>query len=140
MITIADLTPIAFCIQTDDLFDFRSFKSGFGDYITLMEKDRELSNFIIPMKRELNSQDQRNFLNGYKLVIIRNLDKILSLVKSRYERIDSKTVEKIIEEGKKLIRDVILAEDFERISSLEPRFKSKIMLPTYSLFNKLLER
>jgi len=141
MITIADLTPVAFCIQTDDLFDFRTFKSAFADYIILMERDKELSSFLMPMKRKLNSPvERKNFLEGYKLIIIRNLDKIIALVKSRYQRIDLKTVEKITTEGKKLIREVILAEDFDAISKLEPRFKSKIMLPTYSLFNKLLKR
>ena len=126
MITIADLTPVAFCIQTDDLFDFRTFKSAFADYIILMERDKELSSFLMPMKRKLNSPvERKNFLEGYKLIIIRNLDKIIALVKSRYQRIDLKTVEKITTEGKKLIREVILAEDFDAISKLEPIFKSK---------------
>jgi len=66
LITLAELTPLAFCIQTDDLFDFKVFQSSFGDHIVLRERNPELSEFIVQEKRELNSSlHQIKFLEGY---------------------------------------------------------------------------
>jgi len=137
MITLADLTPLAFCIQTEDLFDVKGFQTTFADYFLLRKQDRELEGFLVAVKRKVNSSvERKEFLEGYKLVLIRNIDKIVSLVRGRYEKISLKDVEQIENAGKELIREIILADDFDRIAQLEPKFKRNILFPVYQLFNK----
>jgi len=139
-ITLAELTPVAFCIQTDDLFDFKMFQSSFGDHIVLREKNQELSEFIIQAKRELNSSMQQiKFLEGYKLVIVRNLDKIMSLVESRYSNVDKAAVDRILTTCRQLIKKVLVAENFQKIQELEPTFKKEVLLRVYSLFTQTLK-
>jgi hypothetical protein len=140
IITLAELTPLAFCIQTDDLFDFKMFQSSFGDHIVLREKNPELSEFIVQSKRELNSTMQQiKFLEGYKLVIVRNLDKIMSLVESRYSSIDKAAVDRILAACRQLIKKVLVAENFQKIQELEPTFKKEVLLRVYSLFSQTLK-
>jgi len=140
LITLAELTPLAFCIQTDDLFDFKVFQSSFGDHIVLRERNPELSEFIVQEKRELNSSlHQIKFLEGYKLVLIRNLDKIMSLVESRYSNIDKASVERILATCRQLIKKVLVAENFQKIQELEPTFKKEVLLRVYSLFSQTLK-
>jgi len=140
IVTLAELTPLAFCIQTDDLFDFKIFQSSLGDHIVLREKNQELGEFIIQAKRELNSSMQQiKFLEGYKLVIIRNLDKIMSLVESRYSNIDKLTVDKILASCRQLIKKVLVAENFQKIQELQPTFKKEVLLKVYSLFSQTLK-
>lgn len=138
--TLADITPLAFCIQTDDLFDFKNFQSSFGDYLLLRERDKEFETFIMDIKRKINiSSLQHNYLEGYKLVLIRNLDKIMSLVEGRYSTIDKKSVDSIIVNIKQLIRKILAAEDFQKIQELEPSFRRNVMLQVYSLFLKSIK-
>jgi len=140
IITLAELTPLAFCIQTDDLFDFKMFQSSFGDHIVLRERNPELSEFIVQSKRELNSTiQQTKFLEGYKLVIVRNLDKIMSLVESRYSSIDKAAVDRILTACRQLIKKVLVAESFQKIQELEPTFKKEVLLRVYSLFTQTLK-
>lgn len=140
MITLAELVPLAFCIQTDDLFDFKTFQSSFGDHVVLREKDAELSEFLLQAKRELNSTMQQiKFLEGYKLVLVRNLDKIMSLVQSRYSNIDKPTIDRILTSCKQLIKKVLVAENFQKIQELEPTFKKEVLLKVYSLFSQSLK-
>jgi|YelNatPaOPRAMG01_1025707.scaffolds.fasta_scaffold121904_2 hypothetical protein len=140
IITLAELTPLAFCIQTDDLFDFKMFQSSFGDHIVLRERNPELSEFIVQSKRELNSTMQQiKFLEGYKLVIVRNLDKIMSLVESRYSSIDKAAVDRILTACRQLIKKVLVAESFQKIQELEPTFKKEVLLRVYSLFSQTLK-
>jgi hypothetical protein len=140
IITLAELTPLAFCIQTDDLFDFKMFQSSFGDHIVLRERNPELSEFIVQSKRELNSTMQQiKFLEGYKLVIVRNLDKIMSLVESRYSSIDKAAVDRILTACRQLIKKVLVAENFQKIQELEPTFKKEVLLRVYSLFTQTLK-
>jgi hypothetical protein len=86
------------------------------------------------MKRDLTLRDPKKFLDGYKAVIISNIDKILSLVSARYASIDLKKVEEIVKSGMELIKKVFFAASFEEIKSFEPIFKTKISLPVQSLF------
>jgi hypothetical protein len=140
IITLAELTPLAFCIQTDDLFDFKMFQSSFGDHIVLRERNPELSEFIVQSKRELNSTMQQiKFLEGYKLVIVRNLDKIMSLVESRYSSVDKAAVDRILTACRQLIKKVLVAESFQKIQELEPTFKKEVLLRVYSLFSQTLK-
>lgn len=134
-LTIHDITPIGLCIATQELFDVKRYQANFCDNLLLRAKEKDLETVLLPLKREINSSiSQKKFLDGHKAVIINNMDKILGLVSSRYSRINFKTVENIVEEGKQLIRKVSYAENFDQIASLEPTFKSKIVLPVYSLF------
>jgi hypothetical protein len=136
-ITLAELTPVALCIQTDDLFDFKTFQSSFGDHIVLRERDQELSELIIQTKRELNSTlQQTKFLDGYKLVLVRNLDKIMSLVQSRYSSIDKGATDKVLMSCRNLIKKILIAENFQKIQELEPIFKREVLLKVYALFSQ----
>ncbi|MDT7858821.1 MAG: hypothetical protein RQ930_02115 [Candidatus Aenigmarchaeota archaeon] len=136
-ITLAELTPVALCIQTDDLFDFKTFQSSFGDHIVLRERDQELSELIIQTKRELNSTlQQTKFLDGYKLVLVRNLDRIMSLVQSRYSSIDKDATDKVLMSCRNLIKKVLIAENFQKIQELEPIFKREVLLKVYALFSQ----
>lgn len=138
--TLADIVPLAFCIQTDDMFDFKNFQSSFGDYLLLRDRNTEFEQFVMDMKRKLNlSATQQEFLEGYKLVLIRNLDKIMSLVEGRYSTIDKKTVDSIISSIKQIIRKVLAAEDFQKIAELEQTFRRNVMLQVYSLFLKSIK-
>ncbi|MEM5815185.1 MAG: hypothetical protein QXD89_01710 [Candidatus Aenigmatarchaeota archaeon] len=138
--TIADITPLAFCIQTADLFDFKNFQSSFGDHLLLRERSIEFEDFLMNLKRRLNlTSTQTNFFEGYKLILIRNLDKIMSLVEGRYSTLDKKTVDSITSTIKQLIRKILVAEDFQKIQELEPIFRREVMLQVYSLFLKSIK-
>ena len=137
--TLADLNPLAFCIQVDDMLDFKNFQSTFGDHLILRERNKEFEEFFIDIKRRINlTSTQQEFLQGFKLVLIRNIDKIMSLVESRYSSIDKKTVDSIISICKDLIRKVLVAEDFQKIQELEPTFRRNVLLQVYSLFLKTI--
>jgi hypothetical protein len=133
-LTIHDITPIGLCIATQDLFDAKRFQSNFCDNLLLRAKDTKLGPSIINLKRELNSKtNQKKFLDGYKAIIISNIDKIIGLA-SRYAQTNLRATEQIISAGKELMEKVMFADSFEDIAALEPMFKSKITLPVYELF------
>lgn len=140
-ITLADITPVALCISTQELFDTKRFKLNFCDNLLLRVKDEILEPTLTKIKRELNTKAlEKKFLEGYKAVIISNIDKILGLVASRYAKIDLKQTQSVVAEGKDLIERVSLAESFEEIGKLEPIFKSKITLPVYEMFLSYLKQ
>ncbi len=135
-LTISDLEPIGLCLVTQDLLDTKRFMEYFGDNVILRMKDKSLSDFILPLKREINSNiNQKKFFEGYKIVIINNIDKILSHL-GKFASLDVRAVENMVKEGKDIIKKVIFAGSFEELKKLEPIFKSKITLPLYSLFLK----
>lgn len=139
VVTLQTVAPVGLCIATEDLFDAKRFQQNFCDNLLLRARDRNLEPKIISIKREINSSiTQRKFFDGYKAVIINNIDKILSIVSSRYAQIDLRSVEAIIAEGKRLIDKVLNADGFDKITQLESEFKSKITLPVYELFAKSL--
>ncbi len=140
-LTLHDITPIGLCIATQDLFDAKRFKQNFCDNLLLRARDKILEPKIISLKRELNSfATEKRFLEGYKVVIINNMDKILSITSSRYVSTDLRMVESIVFNGKKLMEKVLSAGNFETIASLESEFKSKITLVIYELFIKSLKQ
>ncbi|MEM5794527.1 MAG: hypothetical protein QXS48_00150 [Candidatus Aenigmatarchaeota archaeon] len=140
-ITLADITPIALCISTQELFDAKRFQLNFCDNLLLRARDEILEPTLVKIKRELNTKGlEKKFLEGYKAIIISNIDKILGLVASRYSKIDLKLSQSVIMEGKDLIEKVSLAESFEEIAKLEPVFKSKITLPVYEMFLSYLKQ
>jgi hypothetical protein len=140
-ITLADITPVALCISTQDLFDAKRFQLNFCDNLLLRLKDEFLGPIVSKIKREINTKDfEKKFLEGYKIVIISNIDKIIGLVSSRYSKVDLKLAESVVAEGKDLIEKVSLANSFEEIAKLEPVFKSKITLPVYEMFLSYLKQ
>lgn len=140
-ITLADITPVALCISTQELFDAKRFQLNFCDNLLLRARDEILEPTLTKIKREINTKGlEKKFLEGYKAVIISNIDKILGLVASRYAKIDLKLSQSVITEGKDLIEKVSSAESFEEIAKLEPIFKSKITLPVYEMFLSYLKQ
>jgi hypothetical protein len=140
-LTLHDITPVGLCIATQDLFDAKRFRANFGDNLLLRSNDQKLKPKLMNLKRELNSMStEKKFLDGHKTAIINNIDKILSLVSSRYTQIDLKSVEAIFENGKELIDKVFFATNFDDIARLEPTFKSKITFPVYELFLDQMKR
>lgn len=138
---MSDITPVALCIATQDLFDAKRFRSNFCDNLLLRMKDVRLEGKIQKLKRELNSvMTEKNFLDGHKTAIISNVDKIMALVTSRYSQMDLRLSENIVRDGKELIDKVILAENFEQIASLEWTFKSKITIPVFELFTTYMKK
>ena len=140
-ITLNDSRPIGLCVATEELFDTKRFLLNYCDGLILREQDQALKNKLISMKRELNSfRSQLKFFQGYKTIIVNNMDKIIGLVNSRYSHFDSNTVSEVSGNCKNLISKILKAENFEDISKLEAEFKSKVTLPTYKLFITNLKR
>lgn len=141
MVALADMMPVSLCIATQELFDTKRFAANFGDNLILRAKDKELEPFLIQLKRDLSmTATQKKFLDGHKTAIISNIDKILGFVSARYSSISYKTVESIIKAGKEIIRKVLIADNFDQISKLEPDFKNKITFPTYGLFTDSMKK
>ena len=133
-LTMQDIKPVSLCIATEELFDSKRFRENFCDNLVLKARDKEIEELVSPLKKEITLRNPKKFLEGYKAVIMSNIDKILSLVSARYSSVDFKKVEDIVKSGKELIKKVYFAESFEEINSLGEIFRRKISLPTYSLF------
>ena len=134
-LTLHDIKPIGLCITTQDLFDTKKFLHSFCDSFILRGKDIALKNDLTALKREMNAfMTQQKFLDGYKAIITSNIEKILCLVSSRYEKMDIHGVERIRMDSKDLIKKILKTNNFEEIFGLEAEFKTKITLPTYELF------
>jgi len=139
--TLYDVRTVGLCIATEELFDARRFLLNFCDMFILRCNDTSLKTKLLDFKRELNSmRTQKKFFEGYKAVIMNNIDKILRLARSRYGKISPEAVDRIVTDGKNLVKKVLKAEDFEDISSLESEFRSKITLPAYKLFIDYMKR
>jgi uncharacterized protein YqgQ len=137
---MSDMIPVSLCLATQELFDVKRYQQNFGDFSVLRSRDTEIESILMPIKKELTSGMQDKYLHGHKAVIISNIDKIISLVAGRYMNINIKSAESVIKNGKWMIKMVAQAQSFQEILALEPVFKSKIVLPVYSMFleyNKL---
>jgi hypothetical protein len=135
MITFQEIEPIGLCIATQGLFDKR-FRSNFGDTMILRDKDAALEPTLMKIKRELNSgMSERKYLEGHKMAIVNNIDKILALA-GRYVSTSINETDAIVTNGKGLMKKVLNAESFDEIGTMEGEFKSKITLPVYELFMK----
>ena len=140
-VTMVDMQPVGICMVTQDLFDAKRFQRNFCDTLLMRAKDRVMEEVLVAAKRELNaSATEKKFLDGYKIVIASNIDKILSIVSSRYAQIDHRMVEEIVTSGKDLMKRIMFADNFDQIASLEATFKSKVNLPTYHLFLESMKR
>lgn len=139
-LTLHDIIPVGLCISTQDLFDAKRFQANFCDNLLLRVRDKSLEAGLTKLKRELNSiSTEKKYLDGHKTAIVSNIDKILSLVASRYLQFDLKSAEEIIDNGKDLIQRVLLSNSFDEIATLEGTFKSTITLPVYSLFTQQMK-
>ena len=139
--TMMDIQPVGICIVTQDLFDAKRFQKNFCDNLLMRIKDRTIEDVLVSAKRELNSSaTEKKFLDGYKIVIANNIDKILSIVSSRYAQIDHRMVGEIVANGKDLIKRIMFADNFDQIAGMEATFKSKVNLPTYHLFLESMKR
>jgi hypothetical protein len=139
-LTLHDITPVGLCIATQELFDAKRFQQNFCDHLILRTKDSELGPSVSNLKRELNSQNQKKFLEGHRTAIISNIDKIMSLVTARYHSMDMRVSENVIQNSKDLITRVMYATTFDDIARLEPMFKSGVTLPVYELFMSSMKR
>ena len=140
-LTLHDITPVGLCIATQELFDARRYQLNFCDHLLLRSKDKGLMQPVSNMKRELNSPDsQRKFLEGHKAAIISNVDKIMSLVTARYNTMDMRMTENVVNSAKDLMQRVMFATSFDDIARLEPMFKSGVTLPVYELFMNYMKR
>lgn len=134
-LTLHDIKPIGLCISTQELFDTKRFLLNYCDNLVLRGDDVKLKNKLTTIRRELNSmRGQVKFLEGYKAILISNIDKIMALVDSRYAKTFLEDVQTVKKSGRKIIEKILDANSFEEIMSLENDFKSNIVLPTYRLF------
>jgi len=139
MITMQEIEPLALCMATQQLFDKR-FRSNFGDTLILRSRDPELEPRLLKIKREMNSSmTEARYLEGHKMNIINNIDRILALI-SRYAKSDLRAVESILLGGKDMIKKVIAATSFDEIGGMEAMFKSQILLPVYELHTKQFKK
>jgi len=139
MISLYDLTSIGLCVATQQLFDTKKFRLEFCDNTLLRIKEPSLHLKILEMKREMNSRiENEKYFNGFKAILLNNIDKILFMVNTEYSSIDSTAVDKIVRSGKELMKKIIEAKSFEEIRELEGEFKSSITLPVYELFKRYL--
>jgi hypothetical protein len=136
-----EVIPLGLCIATQDLIDAKRFQLNFGDNLVLRNRDRTLHPKLTAIKRELNSSmNQKKYLEGHKLAIVSNIDKIIALVSTRYSQLDLNLVDSVIFNGKQIIQKVLEAESYEKIAELDPLFKSKVTLPVYDLFIRHLKK
>jgi hypothetical protein len=134
-ITLNDVKPISLCITTEELLDSKRFLYNFCDTLILRGKDNRLKEDLKSVKKEMNDfRTQLRFLNGYRTVIINNIDKILALINSRYYKTDPVKIDRIAMDGKDIIKKILNVENFEGLIALEPEFKGKITLPIYQFF------
>jgi hypothetical protein len=141
MLTLNDITPVGLCMVTQDMLDVRRYRANFCDNLLLRARDKNLEPSLTSIKIELNSvAADRKFLEGHKVAIVNNIDKILASVSARYAVIDLKAVEGIVASGKELIEKVLAANSFSTMAILEPEFKSKITLPVYGLFTEYMNK
>jgi hypothetical protein len=140
-LTLSDIMPVGLCIATQELFDAKRFRNNFCDFLLFRAKDMKFTSTVIETKRQLNSSSMESkFLEGHKTAIISNIDKIISLVSSRYANIDARGVERIVERAKNMINRVLTAENFDQITVLEPEFRNGVTLPVYELFSAYSKR
>jgi hypothetical protein len=140
-LTLHDIKPIGLCISTLELFDTKRFLLNYCDGLVLRGDDVRLKNKITNMRRELNSiRGQPKFLEGYKAILVSNIDKIIALVDSRYAKTFSEDVGLVKKSGNGLIDKILGANNFEEIMILENSFKSNVVLPTHRLFIDDLKR
>ena len=134
-LTLRDMKPIGLCTTTEELFDTRRFLMNFCDGLLMANIDSSLKNRINFTKRDMNAfRTQGNFLHGYKTIIANNMDKIMKIAESRFKKSNPSETNKLLADGKEMVRAILNAEHFDDIAKLETDFKNKISLPIYHMF------
>jgi hypothetical protein len=138
VVTLNESRPIGLCVATEELFDTKRFLLNYCDGMILKGQDQLLRNRLISVKRDLNSfSSQPKFLQGYKAIMVSNMDKIIGLVSSRFPTSANPHSSRIVADAKGLMAEVLKAENFQDISKLEANFRSRVTLPTYKLFTSV---
>ncbi len=136
-ITLHESSLLGFCLVTQELLDHKKFILNFCDGVILKSSDTSLKQPLVEMKKELNSfKVQKKFLDGYKAILLYNMDRILNMTVSRFAKVDPKSVEKIVESIKSIMKKVSTLQDFDSFSGLDAEFKKKVTLPIYELYIK----
>jgi len=137
VVTMHEIAPLGLCMITEEMLDAKRFLLNFCDNIIIRSEDQRLKSQLTTIKKELNAiRTQPKFFEGYKAVILNNIDRIINLTKSRFEKIDFKIVGSVINDGKEIMKKVLNAQSFDELMSLAPEFKRKITLKVYELYLK----
>lgn len=142
IITLSEIKPLALALSTYELFEGKKIKLDFGSIILLKYKDPYTEKILNEYKKDLLlSSTSKKFVEGLKLVIIYNLDRIIGLAHSRFDRLNPARVKEIEMKAKNLIKrvneEVFSINDLEK---LKDDFKRDILLPIYQLFNELRKK
>jgi len=129
------------CLATQELLDVKKFLLNFCDGILLKSTDDSLKRRISQIKRDLNAfKVQDKFLDGYKAVLLNNMDRIINLTISRFSKLKPNEVEKIVKSVKEIMEKILNAQKFEDFLPLEAEFKKKVTLPLYELYIEVQKR
>lgn len=133
---MTELKPLALAMVIYDMLDTKEVKLT-GDAIILKYKDPFMEKEFQKIRKELMlSSTSNKYVDGFKLALLYNLDKLLPLVASRYKSIDpARTQEvqtKIKEIMRKIVTNVVEMNDFD---TLKDEFKKNVLLPIYQMFN-----
>ncbi|HDJ96752.1 MAG TPA: hypothetical protein ENG45_01625 [Candidatus Aenigmarchaeota archaeon] len=137
VVTMHEAFPLGLCMVTESMLDAKRFLLNFCDNTIIRDEDQELKSRLKNVKKELNGiRTQPNFFDGYKTVILDNIDKIIGIVKSRFEKIDPKIVGPVVKDGKEIMKKVLNSQSFDDLVPLSNEFKRKITLRVYELYLK----
>ena len=140
-LTLHEALPLGMCLATQELLDVKKFLLNFCDGILLKSTDDSLKRRISQIKRDLNAfKVQDKFLDGYKAVLLNNMDRIINLTISRFSKLKPNEVEKIVKSVKEIMEKILNAQKFEDFLPLEAEFKKKVTLPLYELYIEVQKR
>ena len=137
--TLHEMRLLALCQVTYELLDVKKFLLGFCDGILLSsdEKNDILKRLLSEVKKELNSfRVQKKFFDGYKAVVLSNMDKIINLVQARFQKMYPREVENILASLRDFMKKILNATDFEKLVGMDAKFKREVLLPIYELHLK----
>lgn len=137
VVTMHEIAPLGLCMVTEEMLDAKRFLLNFCDNTIIRSEDQRLKSQLTAIKKELNAiRTQPKFFEGYRAVILNNIDRIINLTKSRFEKMDFKIVGHVVNDGKEIMKKVLNAQNFDELMSLAPEFKRKITLKVYELYLK----
>lgn len=134
MITLADMEIISYCQAVQELLDSERFLRGFSDNVLLRFKIPEIETELKNLKNDILIKNRQKYFLGIKAIIIDFLDRIIALTNSRFSNIDLAKVKEIESNAKKLMKNILYANDFEDLKAYKDFFKKNIYLNIYELF------
>ncbi len=134
MITLADMEIISYCQAVQELLDSERFLKGFSDNVLLRFKIPEIETELKNLKNDILIKNRQKYFLGIKAIIIDFLDRIIALTNSRFSNIDLAKVKEIESNAKKLMKNILYANDFEDLKAYKDFFKKNIYLNIYELF------